>query len=163
MASQSIMQRKQRGSLTMAARLTILMLLALMLSISFLTGCSLLELLDPPEPVDSNPVQAFLDEHYRELEITARRHVRDLEPDSTVRLEAGDSELFYIFTFGSGPVADELSEFTHAFLAYPANRDMYESLAGDLADFMEIDALTITVKYYDSEGTYIASESFSNR
>lgn len=143
--------------------LTVLVALALVLGMGFLTACDLLDQLDPPEPVDSNPVQAFLDEHYQTLVDAAQDHLEVLGPDSTARFEAGDSELFYIYTFGFDATADELEDFALAFIEMPDNRDMYVSLANELAEFMEIDALTITVRYYDSEGNYVASESFSSR
>jgi len=158
--------RQRRGSLSITGKNTILILLAtlaLVLSMGFLTGCALLDQLAQPEPVDSNPVQAFLDEHYEALEEAAQEHVMILGSDSTVRFEAGDRELFHTYTFGPGPTVDELGEFTLAFLELPDNRDMYESLAGRLANFMEIDALAITIAYYDNEGNYIASESFHSR
>jgi len=133
--------------------------LALCATLLFLLGAGLSGCTEEPSILE-NPVQAFISENLEALEESTRDHREILGPGSTVTFEAGTDELIYLYTFGPEHTADQLEEYTRAFLALPANKDMYEVLAGDLASLMELTTLTLTIKYYDAQGEYIISESF---
>jgi len=134
-----------------------IILTLLLLSAALMMGCT-----DEPE-VPENPVQALIDENISSFESASKPHLAELGADATVRFEAGVHELFYIYTFGTGHSVDELEEFVRSFLDLPDNINMYESLAGELADFMEIDTLLLTLRYYDGQGNYITSESYASQ
>ncbi|MCL2402946.1 MAG: DUF4854 domain-containing protein [Coriobacteriia bacterium] len=145
----------------MSKRVLLLILsVLLMLGLTALTvGCTD----DEPDESDYNPVQTFIDENREMLYEASQEHLEDLGPGATVDFEAGDNEFIYVYTFGSGPSADELLEFATPFLEFPSNVEMYENLARGFADMMELENLTLTVRYYDAQGNYIISRSYESR
>jgi hypothetical protein len=68
-----------------------------------------------------------------------------------------------VYSFGPGYDEEEIAEFSNALLTYPSNVAMYENLASELAELMEMDSLLLTVRYQDSEGNLLASESFESQ
>ena len=107
-----------------------------------------------------NPVQTFIDENREMLDEVSADHLSDLGPGATVDFQAGDNEFIYVYTWGPGPTAEELEEATTSFLDMPANVVTYENLANSLASLMELEALTLTVSYYDGQGELVMTRSF---
>jgi len=139
---------------TIAKRLSIIAL-ALLLAFSaaaVLAGCENAE----------NPVQAFIDERRSDLEEISQEHLEDLGPGAHVDFEAGDEEFIYLYTFGPGPDIEDLREYATNLLEYPSNIVMYENLAAELAQLIELDSLTLTVRYFDSEGELVAERSYES-
>jgi len=140
---------------TMKKVSTVILALLLALSaITVLTGCE--------GENNDNPVQTFIDERRPDLEESSREHLEDLGPGASVDFEAGDGEFVYLYTFGAGPDIEELREYATNLLEYPSNIVMYENLAAELARMIEIDSLTLTVRYFDSEGELIAEKSYES-
>jgi len=110
----------------------------------------------------TNPIQIFINENHEALNEASEDHLEYLGPDATVDFFARDGEFIYVYTFGAGPTADELKEFAAEFLEYPANVSMYETLAGNFAEMIGIDSLTIIVLYYDAQGNFVASDSYES-
>jgi len=135
---------------------------ALSIALLLLASATLIGCLEEPIVAD-NPVQAFVDENHEALDASAQDHLEALGEGSTVEFIVGTNELIYVYTFGPEYTADQLEEYVHAFLTYmPANDVMYESLAAELAQLMDIDSLILTIRYYDSDSEYIASKSFES-
>ncbi|MCL2438090.1 MAG: DUF4854 domain-containing protein [Coriobacteriia bacterium] len=138
----------------------LLITLSVLLALGFaliVTGCT------DNDDTDSNPVQVFIDENRAMLTEVSESHLEDLGPGATVDFLADDNEFIYVYTFGQGPTAEELSEYVTGLLDYPSNTIMYQELAGELAALMELDALTVTVRYYDGQGNYVGSESYDSQ
>jgi len=109
-----------------------------------------------------NPIDAFIEDRRAELEEVSQSHLEDLGPGASVEFKAGDGEFIYVYTFGPGPDAEDLREYATNLLEYPDNIVMYEQLAADLAQLIEIESLTLTVRYFDSAGELVAEQSYES-
>ena len=136
--------------------LTLSSLLILALSVS-LAGCN------NDDADTDNPIQAFIDESQELLEDVSADHLASLGEGAKVEFLAGEGEFIYVYSFGPGHDLEEIAEFSNALLNYPSNITMYENLAGDLAELMELDSLRITVRYLDSDGNLLAEKSYDSQ
>jgi len=118
-------------------------LIAVLLLTVFLVGCG------------GNVVQNFLNENAAELEETIAPMRAMMGEGGDIRVEAGrNNEMIYIFTYGSDADTAGVDDI----LAMQSG--MFEMLAQGLREELELDSFTITVRFLDSDGTELASQSF---
>jgi len=134
--------------------LTLSTLLALGL-VSALTACN-------NNTDEANPIQTFINENTDELNNVSAEHLATLGEGATVAFEAAEGEFIYKYTFPPGPTAEQLKEYADNFLDYGDNVEMYEGHATDLAELIGIEALTVTVRYFDGAGTLISERSYQS-
>jgi hypothetical protein len=124
--------------------------LCMMLALVFMTGCT-----------DSDPVQTFIDDNREQLATASTPLLATMGEGATVDFESGDNgyEFIYIYTYGDFP-EEGLLEILEAIL--DASELVYEMLADEFAGEIGVDTLTITVRYYDADGDFLTSRSFTN-
>ena len=110
-----------------------------------------------------NPVQVFINENQELLEEVSAEHLASLGEGAKVEFLAGEGEFIYVYSYGPGYDIEEITEFSFALLNYPSNITMYENLAGELAELIELDSLRVTVRYLDSDGNLLAEKSYDSQ
>ena len=110
-----------------------------------------------------NPIQVFINEYQELLEDVSAEHLASLGEGAKVEFLAGEGEFIYVYSYGPGYDIEEITEFSFALLNYPSNITMYENLAGELAELIELDSLRVTVRYLDSDGNLLAEKSYDSQ
>jgi len=164
------------GKVPMSKRILIFALCALF-ALIFAVGCGGNNDVDDADADTAQPnpvIREFIDENQEMLEMASQDHLEAMGPGGTVNFFAGSGDEFiYFYTMGPGPSVHEvfedesgdlstLKDYIAPFVEDPANVEMYQNLAGDLAELIGLDSLTVTVFYYDGQGEYIISRSFDS-
>ena len=112
-------------------------------------------------------IQNFINEYSDVLLAGVDPLLSGFDDGTRMELLAADYELIYAFTFGSDFLTDELAEVMDIQELFDGMFDamasVYEDMAGYLADELGLGSMTITVRYYDANGTILTDRSFHSR
>jgi len=148
----------------------------MVLALAFLTACTTNEPDEPDTPPTSEAeyngpmdddgtagsaalIADFINENRSELEAASEPLLATMGDGATVDFLAADDEFIYVYTYGDFP-SEGLVEILETILE--ASAGMYTMLAGEMAQEIGLDTLTITVRYYDAEGNFLIEDSFTN-
>jgi len=108
-------------------------------------------------------VQNFIDDNRDMLEEISELSLLFMGEGATADFLAADGEFIYVYTFGDEGSSGLLADTIVSELDQPSSADLYELIADDFAWEMDVDLLTVTVRYYQSDGDLIVERSFDNR
>jgi len=105
-------------------------------------------------------IQAFIDDNLDMLMASSEPLLATMGSGASVEFAAADGEFIYLYTYGDFP-SEGLVEILEVILN--ASAGVYEMLAREFANEIGLDDLTVTIRYYDSDGNFLIAESFDNR